>query len=212
MPWLTPNSVPAVYSCRPLFIPNDRDLIAAVRGALLDLVYLDNWEAFGEADPPEVVDAMRAMLENFDHEVCPEGGGMPIGAIFEFATADPPAGSVRCDGTVYHMDDYPDFWAVIDPVWKTDSTHWAAPDRRNRFSVGAGDEYDPGDTGGEAAHQLTVSEMPSHDGHSHYTVNTPTGAAASYAQNTPQGSSYGGDEAHENRPPYLALPLALQVE
>lgn len=37
------------------------------------------------------------------------------------------------------------------------------PDLRDRFIVGAGSSYSVGDTGGEATHTLTVSEMPSHN-------------------------------------------------
>ena len=33
---------------------------------------------------------------------------------------------------------------------------------KDRFLLGAGDEYTAGDTGGEAEHTLTISEMPSH--------------------------------------------------
>lgn len=210
MPWLTPNSVPeAAYTCRPLFIPNDRDLIAAVRGALLDLTYLRNWESFGEADPPEVTAAMMTMLERFDHERC---GGMDVGIVFPYISENPPAGSIPCDGTEYEDSDYPALWAVIDPAWKTDGSHFAVPNAPNNFIVGAGDEYAEGETGGEAEHMLTLAEMPSHDGHSHFTVNTPLGTQASYAQNTPQGTSYGGNDPHENRPPFVALKFAVQAE
>lgn len=37
------------------------------------------------------------------------------------------------------------------------------PDLRNRFIVGAGDQYKLSDTGGEAKHILTIDEMPSHN-------------------------------------------------
>ena len=33
----------------------------------------------------------------------------------------------------------------------------------NKFLIGAGDEYENGETGGEATHTLTINEMPSHN-------------------------------------------------
>ncbi len=49
----------------------------------------------------------------------------------------------------------PDGWALCDGQNGT-------PDLRNRFIVGAGDEYTAGATGGEATHTLAAGEMPAH--------------------------------------------------
>lgn len=50
---------------------------------------------------------------------------------------------------------------------------------KDRFILAAGDTYDKGSSGGEAAHKLTVSEMP---GHSHTVSNkTLTGKVWNYA-------------------------------
>lgn len=52
-------------------------------------------------------------------------------------------------------DNIPVGWALCDGTNGT-------PDLRNRFVVGAGTSYEPGDTGGSASVTLTVDQLPSH--------------------------------------------------
>lgn len=87
---------------------------------------------------------------------------------------------------------------------------------KDRFLLAAGTTYKAGATGGEAAHTLTESEMPSHN----HAVYYPNAGAADHSApgNYPDGpsdstyyaigsytSSAGGDRAHNNMPPYLAV-------
>ena len=82
-----------------------------------------------------------------------------------------------------------------------------------RFLLGADTTYTAGSTGGEAAHQLTTSEMPSHN-HTLDNYNT-TGGTTSFMTvqaNDKKGYSgnvntlyTGGNKAHNNMPPYLAV-------
>jgi len=110
----------------------------------------------------------------------------------------------------------PNGWALCDGNNGT-------PDLRDRFVVGAGGNYNVGDTGGEASHKLTESEMPSHrhsfsfkgadlkgswdndnyffDRSEHYPNNSNTG----YTDYT------GGNQPHENRPPFYALCYIMRV-
>jgi microcystin-dependent protein len=124
-------------------------------------------------------------------------------------------------------------WALCDG---TNST----PDLRNRFIVGAGvasgnyawnadtgavtGNYAPGNTGGEAAHKLTIAELASH---THpFTVNAYntdsngsgalTGGTNNYYPNVDGSysgttSPTGGDKYHENRPPYYALAFIMRT-
>lgn len=81
-----------------------------------------------------------------------------------------------------------------------------------RFLLGADATYAAGSTGGEATHKLTVSEMPSHV-HS-ATTRTLAGNHQGYFATTANTNdtigdavtkSSGGDAAHNNMPPYLAV-------
>lgn len=140
----------------------------------------------------------------------------------------PPGGIIMWSGTTI-----PTGWALCDGENDT-------PDLRNRFIVGANDAsqaatttqagpafnadtgviastYTPGDIGGETAHQLTVAEMPSHS-HSYNRANIYRQGSGPNAQTdmandggTPQTGSTGGDDYHENRPPYYALAFIMKL-
>ena len=90
---------------------------------------------------------------------------------------------------------------------------------KDRFLLAAGDAYSAGATGGEAAHTLTVEEMPSHN----HSLSDPidknsiklgsmtgdanwalTKRAASYDYNLTTNNT-GGGAAHNNMPPYIAV-------
>lgn len=91
------------------------------------------------------------------------------------------------------------------------------------FLLGAGTTYASGETGGEARHMLTVDEMPSHSHAIKSDINNP-----SYNQEWPAWTEYttgwtqsavssetaptftqtaGGNTAHNNMPPYLAVNI-----
>lgn len=111
---------------------------------------------------------------------------VPTGTIVMWSggTSNIPTGWTLCDGTD------------------------GAPDLRDRFIVGAGNRYSTADTGGQDDVQLTESEMPSHS----HTVNYDDdggnqlgGGGQDGVGKSASTSTEGGDEAHENRPPYYAL-------
>jgi hypothetical protein len=82
---------------------------------------------------------------------------------------------------------------------------------QDRFLLAAGSTYAAGDTGGEAEHTLTVSEIPSHN-HTVYarSVYSGTGSYIALCNKDNSSTSYvtsdkGGGKAHNNMPPYLAV-------
>lgn len=88
---------------------------------------------------------------------------------------------------------------------------------KDRFLLACGTTYSNGATGGEAKHQLTVNEMPSHthdlclaiNGGSEV-ANIDRVALDGYGYSRWWGNLYkmgnsGGNQAHNNMPPYLAV-------
>lgn len=88
-----------------------------------------------------------------------------------------------------------------------------------RFLLGANSTYAAGSTGGEAAHQLTTSEMPSHN-HTLDNYNTTGGTTSSMTVQANDKKGYsgnvntlytGGNKAYNNMPPYLAVYMWQRV-
>jgi len=124
-------------------------------------------------------------------------------------------------------------WTQPNPP---DYTHWAVcngqtvngvktPDLRDRFIVAAGGSYSGGATGGANTVTLTADQMPVHshkfddwdwqgydDGRARLSeVMSPNGYGwkDGHALET---KSAGGNQAHENRPPYYALYYIMRVK
>lgn len=62
MPYLTPDTAPGSTRCRVLIIPDDKEWLALVTGALSELTHAYNFEEFGTATPEETAQAFRDML------------------------------------------------------------------------------------------------------------------------------------------------------
>ena len=124
----------------------------------------------------------------------PTAGGVPTGALFDFAAVTPPSGYLACDGSAVSRATYAALFAVIGTVWGAGdgSTTFNIPDYRGRVSAGydasnatgrltdaetgGADASAIGNTGGEQAHVLVTAELACHthtvndSGHTH-TVN-----------------------------------------
>jgi len=85
-----------------------------------------------------------------DSEMLPRQMIASVGYAFAAGNGVPKGGVIMWNGTTV-----PEGWALCDGTNGT-------PDLRNRFVVGVGNNYSLGATGGEAAHVLTIAEMPSH--------------------------------------------------
>lgn len=104
--------------------------------------------------------------------------------------------------------DIPAGWALCDGNNGT-------PNLKDRFVVGAGDSYAVSAKGGEAAHVLTIAEMPSHS----HTYKEPVGGSEWGGSDGNAGSgrvssataAAGSGQAHENRPPYYALAYIMKL-
>lgn len=86
---------------------------------------------------------------------------------------------------------------------------------KDKFLLAAGSTYKAGATGGEATHKLTVNEMPNHQhsiwfpnagGEQNAALGFPTtGSRNTYYAEASKTAARGGDEAHNNMPPYLTV-------
>lgn len=121
-------------------------------------------------------------------------------------------------GSIYMSTD------TTNPQSRFTGTYWLPI--YNRFLLGAGDTYKAGTMGGEATHTLTRSEIPNHY-HDEYLGNdggadsAPSGYSGwpniAYTSNKTwwatgsKTSAAGGDGAHNNMPPYLAVYMWRRV-
>ena len=135
----------------------------------------------------------------------------------------PIGGIIMWSGTIANI---PTGWALCNGSNST-------PDLRNRFIVGATSDastgvtfnadtgtvsgaYAPGNTGGETAHQLTIAELASHTHRFSQVDEAVDGGGAAVMDGLAPGTSFspetiGGDDYHENRPPYYALAFIMRV-
>ena len=165
------------------------------------------------------------------------GGGLIPGTIQMFGGATAPIGWLLCDGAAGSRTRYSRLFSVIDTTYGEGdgSSTFNLPDLRDRFPVGAGTSYNLNSKGGEASHQLAESELPTVTGSVNirrYQYGSGTGATAYSAQgiiSTSEGSttaagisgsgtnigstkvslSFGNNEAHENRPPYIGVNFII---
>ncbi len=224
--WLTGNVPPAnEYVCRRVRIPNDIGLVSAVSGALIELTKVYKWEQFGTLTPEECASLMTTMFSDYLDSNC------MIGTIQAYITTNPPNGCLICDGTIYDKSDYPTLYDLLDPVYQISGTQFATPDLRGQFLLGESGSHAIGDTGGAETVTLTVDEMPSHshiaDPHSH-TYDYPTvnldlenvGVPDVFGAGNPPIPSLtssevvtlqntGGDEAHNNMPPFTVVRYCI---
>lgn len=87
--------------------------------------------------------------------------------------------------------------------------------KKDVFILASGTTYSAGSTGGEAAHTLTVEEMPSHSHGATAVYSYPNGSKT--ANNWTEGKDIsissvntGGSLAHNNMPPYFAMPFWIR--
>lgn len=90
---------------------------------------------------------------------------------------------------------------------------------QNEFLIGAGDEYEVQSHGGEKEHKLLIEELPSHThttgGRSVYAIGSNNPAlisnSSTAASGHPATSSTGGNEPHNNIPPYYAVYIGERI-
>jgi hypothetical protein len=106
--------------------------------------------------------------------------------------------------------------------WAVCNGQNSTPDLRDKFVVGAGGSYAVGVQGGEMTHTLTEAEMPNHShpygvggGNGRGSGNTGQGTTEGYPCNNCAYGTWtgktGGNQPHENRPPYYAVYYIMKL-
>ena len=161
-------------------------------------------------------------------------GAVPPGTVTAFAGKTAPNGWLMCDGQSYSISTYRDLYNAIGTTYGGYGQSFQVPDLRGRFPVGkdTGTFATLGGKGGEEKHTLTVAEMPAHqhsgndrawhdkqkrngqqwfaglnhDGGS-WMSNMANDALTN--QDTATGTT-GGNQPHNNLPPYISLNYIIK--
>lgn len=213
--WLTPETVPDALTCYRVYIPDSDLSRRAFYGAIMLLGEVYNWQAFGAVTPEEIAEKWQAanLKTIMEMRRC-----MAIGMIFLWPDNDPPEGALVCDGASYSTDDYPYLFGLIGHRFGGSGASFSVPDLRSKFPLITDPSSDDvGDTGGEAEHTLTKSEMPEHR-HGLQMNIQPIGGELplpvhAYNPVPTLATQYeGGSDPHNNMPPYMKLVACIQAE
>ena len=155
-----------------------------------------------------------------------------IGEIKLISFTYPPRGWAFCNGQLLPINQNQALFALLGTNFGGNGqTTFALPNLQAKVPMHLfSDQSQPGASGGEAAHTVTVAEMPTHS-HMVNATSTPgdtplpggnvlanVGLNAYAPPNPPQPlaadtiSNVGGSQAHENRSPFLALTIGICLQ
>lgn len=141
-----------------------------------------------------------------------------------------PQGWALCNGQLLPINQNQALFSLLGTTFGGDGrVNFALPDLRGRIPIHVGQGHSLGERGGEQAHTLNISEMPTHT----HVVNASAGAASTpiptgnlfgtsnnlYANPTDLVaihpatiSSIGGSQAHLNMQPFLTLSFCIALQ
>lgn len=152
-----------------------------------------------------------------------------IGEIKLISFNFPPKGWAFCNGQLLPINQNQALFSILGTQYGGDGqTNFALPNLQARMPIGQAPSYPVGSVGGEEFHTLTINEMPSH-GHAPLANPTTTGISPRNATWSPSGhemfaatanttmspaaiSNNGGNQPHENRPPFLVLNYVIALQ
>jgi microcystin-dependent protein len=146
---------------------------------------------------------------------------------FNFA----PKGWALCNGQLLPINQNQALFSLLGTTFGGDGrVNFALPNLRDRVPIGVGEGHTLGESGGQASHTVTMSEMPAHTHFAHgSSVAANTNTASANALLGVQASTYtgpanltamspgeignsGGSQPHENRQPFLALNFSIALQ
>ena len=147
---------------------------------------------------------------------------------FDFA----PKGWAFCNGQLLPINQNQGLFSLLGTTFGGDGrVNFALPDLRGRTPIHVGSSHTLGERGGEQAHTLSISELPTH---THAVVGTstagtrviaggslparsnlpayaaPDGSLVAMAANTV--TNVGGSQAHLNMQPFLTLTFCIALQ
>lgn len=142
----------------------------------------------------------------------------------------PPKGWALCNGQLLPINQNQALFSLLGTTFGGDGrVNFALPDLRGRTPIHVGGAHTLGERGGEQAHTLSISELPTH---THVAMAQPaTGtqlpavnallAQASNVYRTPDSllalnaatiTNVGGSQAHLNMQPFLTLSMCIALQ
>lgn len=146
--------------------------------------------------------------------------------------AFPPKGWAQCDGQLLPINQNQALFALLGTNFGGDGrVNFGLPDLRGRTPIHVGSGYTLGNRGGETAHSLNISELPTHthvlNASGNTATNTPSNTTV-LARSNPQSayaspsnliamdprtlSNVGGSQPHENMQPYLVVNFCIALQ
>jgi microcystin-dependent protein len=142
----------------------------------------------------------------------------------------PPKGWALCNGQLLPINQNQGLFSLLGTTFGGDGrVNFALPDLRGRVPIHVGSSHTLGERGGEQAHTLSISELPTH---THFvnatsdaaTTNVATGTYLGVVNNAygPPGNlvalaasevgNAGGSQAHLNMQPFLTISFCIALQ
>src|SRR5689334_16610791 len=149
-----------------------------------------------------------------------------------FSFGFPPRGWALCDGQLLPINQNQGLFSLLGTTYGGDGrVNFALPDLQSRVPIHMGSGHTLGERGGEQAHTLSISELPTHThqlfgssatGTQPVPVGAFSGVAAEQpylppdnnlvALNSASVANVGGSQAHLNMQPFLVLNFSIALQ
>ena len=153
-----------------------------------------------------------------------------LGEIRIFSFGFPPKGWALCNGQLLPINQNQALFSILGTTYGGDGrVNFALPNLQGRVPVYAGNGINLGQSSGEQAHTLSISELPAH-------THTPVGNPSNANAGNPTGNLWaslssggylptanttmnpasilpaGGNQPHDNMSPYLVLNFCIALQ